>query len=470
MSSSPASSPSEGGGAGGEEERGDGGDEEIVGGPSDRPPRRSGDPSSTRRRSADAVWPEHFVESVAVRVAVDAARSDGRLAAGPAMAAIFQVCSTWRAVSRSELLWEDATRGVWYRRWSLLPTWHEEFVRLHRTARNFRTRRSAHSHLLPAASPALSCRRLALSDRYLAAGFLDGSIRLFELPSGLHLTTYRTHPQRDRLGPFSQSISGLILLSDPSRLVFACQDGDLYVAPLDDPVSGSTRRAHVGNLMEDGTLVDFAGDSRWWVGLFAGLAGRSWHVWDAETEQLVYEGGSLTDPDSVLGWRMLTDLDGPTVGRVRTPEPGAMVACTSSRLQVVDLDDPGEVSNQVEFRRRAVVESVDACDGRVMVVDLRGLARVLRARTLAEVCRFSTVVRLEGHPQQRVQGMVGCMNWGYAVVCSVGSLRVWDASTGEYLYSFRERVGDVTVVAASDRYVAAWVNDTGLHLWDYGAL
>ncbi|XP_008778313.1 transcriptional regulator STERILE APETALA [Phoenix dactylifera] len=469
MSSPPASSPSEGGGAGGAEERGGGGDEEIVGGPSDRGPRRAGDPSSSRRRSADAVWPEHFVESVAVRVAVDAARSDGRLAAAPAVAAIFQVCSTWRIVSRSELLWEDATRGVWSRRRPLRPTWHEEFIRLHQTARNFRTRRSAYSHLLSAASPAVSCRRLALSDHYLAAGLLDGSIHLFELPSGRHLTTYRTQPHRDRLGPLSRSISGLLLLSDPSRLVFACQDGDIHAAPLDDPVPGSTRQARVGNLMEDGTLVDFAGDGRRWVGLFAGVPGRSWHVWDAETEQLVYVGGSLTDPDSVLGWRMLTDLIA-TVGRVRIAEPGAMVASTSSRLQVMNLDDPGEVSNQLELRRRALVDSVDACNGQVMVVDLRGLARVLRARTLAEVCRFSTVARVEGHPQQRVSGTVGCMNWGYAVVCSAGSLRVWDAATGEYLYSFRERVGDVTIVAASDRYVASWVDDTGLHLWDFGAL
>lgn len=47
--------------------------------------------SSSRRRSSVAVWPEHFVESVAVQVAVDATLSEGRLAAGPAIVHFFQV-------------------------------------------------------------------------------------------------------------------------------------------------------------------------------------------------------------------------------------------------------------------------------------------------------------------------------------------------------------------------------------------
>jgi hypothetical protein len=51
----------------------------------------TGETSSSRRRSSAAVWPEHFVESVAIRVAVDAAVSEGKLAAGPAIVHFFQV-------------------------------------------------------------------------------------------------------------------------------------------------------------------------------------------------------------------------------------------------------------------------------------------------------------------------------------------------------------------------------------------
>ncbi|URE09883.1 hypothetical protein MUK42_04256 [Musa troglodytarum] len=78
-------------GKGGEEEGGEGaaaaGTRSGVG--LGRRRRRPGDPSSSRLRSADAVWPEHFVEAVAAQVAVDAARSDGRLAAAPAVVSVF---------------------------------------------------------------------------------------------------------------------------------------------------------------------------------------------------------------------------------------------------------------------------------------------------------------------------------------------------------------------------------------------
>ncbi|URE13524.1 hypothetical protein MUK42_34151 [Musa troglodytarum] len=88
-----SSSPPERRGRGGEEEGGEGaaaaGTRSGVG--LGRRRRRPGDPSSSRLRSADAVWPEHFVEAVAAQVAVDAARSDGRLAAAPAVVSVFQL-------------------------------------------------------------------------------------------------------------------------------------------------------------------------------------------------------------------------------------------------------------------------------------------------------------------------------------------------------------------------------------------
>ncbi|RWW68667.1 hypothetical protein BHE74_00023799 [Ensete ventricosum] len=446
--------------------------------------RGTGGPTSSRPRlSAEAIWPEHFVEAVAAQVAIDAARNGGRLAAAPAIVTVFQVlsspatylhrdiqvCATWRAVSRSELLWKDLAGRIWSRPRSSLPSWRDEFVRLHRTAANFRVRRSAYSRLLPP-SAVLSCRRLTLSDRHLAAGFRDGSVRLFDLPAGRPVATYRADPHRDRLGRFSQAVSGVVLLVEPDeRLAFASQDGDIHVVSLD--VSGTVRRAHAGNLVEDGTLVDFTGDDRRWVGLFAGVPGRSWHIWDAATEQLVYVGGTLTDPDAVLGWHMLTDLSGPVVGRVRVAEPGVAVGCTTSSMEVVDLDDTVTTLNRLDLQHGSAVDSVDACEGRVMVVNSRGLAKVHDVLTLQEICRFRTPRRAEQEQQQqRAVGVEGCMNWGYALVCAARRFRVWDATTGEYLYSFRETIGEPAAVAASDRYVGAWADDTGLHLWDFGAL
>lgn len=93
------------------------------------------------------------------------------------------------------------------------------------------------------------------------------------------------------------------------------------------------------------------------------------------------------------------------------------------------------------------------------------------ARSLEEVCRFRTARRGE---VQANANAAGCMNWGYAVICSAssaggGEVRMWDAVSGEFLYRFRERIGGTgVVVGASDRYVSAWSADAGLHIWDFG--
>ncbi|MQM09304.1 hypothetical protein Taro_042171 [Colocasia esculenta] len=383
-----------------------------------------------------------------------------------------QVCSSWHAVSHSELLWQNLTRRIWSRERRRLPTWRAEYARCHRTGHNFRRRICVHSTLF--FDPALSCRRLTLSDRHLAAGFVDGSVRLFDLSTAALLAAFLPHPGRDILGSFSQSISGVLLLNRSSRLVYASQDGDIHVAPTRGNAMHAARRVRVGNAVEDGALVDFVGRDSWWVGLFAGVPGRSFHVWNAETEELVYVGGYLTDPDAVVGWHMLTELAGP-VGRIRFSDPATVVGCTGSRMQVVGLDDPEAVLAEHEFRRGAAVDTLDACEGRVVVVDGHGVAKVRVARTMAEVCRFNTVRRRAAQQQQQPAAggrPVGCMNWGYTVLCCAdGAIRVWDALTGEYLYSFRQRMlGAPGAAAADDRRLAVWCGETGLHLWDFDQL
>ena len=111
----------------------------------------------------------------------------------------------------------------------------------------------------------ISCTRLALSDHYLAAGLSNGSVCLFHVPNRLHVSTFHPH-HRDRLGRFSSSVSGIIL-SD-TQVVFASLDGDIHVAMINYP--NPPRRAHPGEVVNDGALVDFTGCNRWWVGLYAG--------------------------------------------------------------------------------------------------------------------------------------------------------------------------------------------------------
>ncbi|KNA08475.1 hypothetical protein SOVF_162280 [Spinacia oleracea] len=383
------------------------------------------------------------------------------------------VCTTWRAVSRSELLWQNLVRIVWNSTNLRHDTWREEFISLHRTCRNFGVSRCSYFVLdhplggvrgegddpLP-----LLCLRLVLADDHLAVGFSDGSVRMFYLPSRIHLST--VHPLlRDRLGLFSRAVSGIVLEPLIDRVVFASLDGDIHVA---SPLSGPSlaRRAYLGDVVNDGALVDFNGGGRFWVGLYAGVPGRAFRVWDANSEDLVFMGGSLTDPDSVMGWHMLTEIR-PTefVGRIRVAPQGLALGLTSLRALVLNLEEGVSVSvvGEETSRRGIIVGSIDANNEAFVMVDTRGVASVRHLRTLQEVCRFSVSQR-----QASLMGLIGCMNNMYVLMCSGGTIRVWDADNGEYLYSFREWLEEPTAVAATDRYVVATSSHTTIHLWDFG--
>ncbi|XP_074287563.1 transcriptional regulator STERILE APETALA [Silene latifolia] len=453
------------------------------------PPPPSPPPSTAEEyeeMNEGGVWPEPFVEGVATQVAYDVSLSHGsgaRLSVAPSLALLFQVCSTWRAISRSELLWQNLVRIVWDRTTLHHPTWRDQYIYHHRTARNFRVRRCSH-HLLhptdhpPPAVPGgaeeeggaadqlpLFCLRLVLSNDHLAAGFSDGSVRLFYLPTRLHLRT--VYPLlRDRLGLYSRAVSGLILGIGNHRLVFASLDGDIHVV---SPLAGlgPARRAHLGDVVNDGALVDFAGCERFWVGLYAGVPGGAFRVWDAESEELLSVGGSLTDPESVMGWHMLTELR-PTefVGRVRVLSNGLAVGVTGRRLLVLDLNEHAVVVAEEAPRRGIIVGSMGVNNDTVTTVDSRGVARVRRVRSLEETCRF--VVATRGGGAVLLRGLIGCMNDMYVILCVGGVIRVWDVENGEYLYSLRERLEEASAVVASDQYVVASCNTT-IHLWDFGA-
>lgn len=375
------------------------------------------------------------------------------------------MCSTWRAVSRSDLLWHRLTRRVWGRTQLIRDTWRDEYVYWHRTVSNFRHQRSSHATLNFDPSDVedpdgLICRCLTLSDTHLACGFADGAVRLFELATLLHVRTFRPQPREDRFGRFARAITGIVITNH--RLIFATLDGDIHVATI---VNGPAhpRRAHRGDAVNDGALVDFTGNGRWWVGLYAGVPGRAFHVWDGNTEQLVFVGGSLTDPESVMGWHMLIEL-AEFVGRVRVTNQETAVACTNQRVFAFDLRNQGVLE---DYRRRAIVTSMDVSNSAYVLVGQQGVARVRRVGTLEEVCTFTA--RGAAH-----MGAMGCMNRGYALMCIGGVIRVWEVEQhGEHhrrrLYNFRERIGEVNALVASERHVAACGCDTTLHLWDFGA-
>lgn len=308
-----------------------------------------------------------------------------------------------------------------------------------------------------------------MSDHYLASGYVDGSVRLFELPSSRHIATFHPDLNRAHLGLFSRSISGLFL--EASTLVFASQAGDIEVASTDEDVDdrGISRLARVGNLVEDGVLVDFTGKGSYWVGLFSGVPDRSFRVWSFNEDEvaLLFVGGNLMNPNAVIGWRMLTDFPS-VVGRVRVVEDRsyqdgvvAVVGCSSSFIQTAEVSGEGMALEEHSLGGMVAVGSVDLCEGNLMVVEsMTGLAKVHQLRTMEEVCRFSTGGAVHGG------SIAGGLNWGYVVVCRGNRIKVWDVRTGEYLFTMRERVGG-NLVAVSQQYAAVWAANTGLHLWNF---
>ncbi|CAM8884680.1 unnamed protein product [Rhodiola kirilowii] len=432
-------------------------------------------PSTSRPRFSNAVWPEPFVEALATQLAIHASFTSGRLAAARALANLFQVCSTWRAVSRSELLWSTLTTQIWNRANLTRPTWRDEFIYRHQTYLNFQSRQYNHTllHFDPfddasasttATSSAdvdpdtLTCRCLALSDFHLAAGFSDGAVRLFHLQTRQHVTTLRPFV-RPRLGRFSPAVSGIVISHEGSRLTFATLDGDIHISVID----GGTplRRAHTGDVVRDGALVSFSGCDSWWVGLFAGVPERAFHIWSSVSEELLFVGGTLTDPEAVIGWHMLTEFT-ELVGRVRVTSRETAVACTGLRLIIFDLDNQGLVLGESEPRRGIVVGTLDIAGDVYLAVDTRGHATVRSVHDMSVVCRFNA----RGVPQR---GLLGCINRGYAFLCAGGAIRIWEAERGGYLYNFWERIGDANALTADDRHVAASCNDSTIHLWDFGA-
>lgn len=245
------------------------------------------------------------------------------------------------------------------------------------------------------------------------------------------------------------------------KLIFATLDGDVHVAMIDG--GGQLRRAHMGDVVNDGVLVDFAGCDQFWVGLYAGVPGRAFHIWDAESEEPLFVGGALTDPESVRGWRMLTELT-QFVGRVRVTRADSAVACTSTRVIVIDLTNLGNILGERRYQRRGlIVTAMDTSGESYIAVDTRGQAIVHHANSGEELCRFP----VRGASRGRV---MGCMNLGYALMSVGGVVRVYDVEVGRELYSFVEMIGEVNAMVANERHVAAYSSDTALiHLWDFGA-
>ncbi|KAL2316598.1 hypothetical protein Fmac_030474 [Flemingia macrophylla] len=414
------------------------------------------------------VLPEPILEALATQVAVDAALYNGRLAAAPALAILFQVCSTWREVSHSDLLWQRLTRRIWRRSYLMRTTWHHEFIYWHRTARNFETGNPTSN--VPLFDPSeqrrgMICRSMAISERHLACGFVDGTVRLFDLETSAHVSTY-VSAYGNIMGAFSLSVLGIAMVN--SVIAFARIDGNVYVDFINGPGPINARRAVIGDVVNNGVLVGFAGTARWWVGLYAGNPGQAFHIWDARSEEPVFVGGTLTDPESVMGWHMLSELVEP-VGRVRVVDREFVVACTGSKLVCFNFRNPEVLLFDLEPATGFVVASLDSCQEKFVVVERNGVGTVRRAGSFERLSRF----RLRGS----VRGLCGCMNTGYVLTYSSGPgpgpgplLRVFhiEPAVGRLCVTLGVGAEEANSMVANERHVAISGHAGFINLLDFG--
>lgn len=230
------------------------------------------------------------------------------------------------------------------------------------------------------------------------------------------------------------------------------------MADLNGPAQNA-RRARICDVVTSGVLVEFAGHGPWWVGLFAGVSGQAFQVWDAENEQLVYIGGNLTDNQTVMGWHMLTEFVEP-VGRVRVTTTGLAVACTAQQVVVFDLRNLIFIHEMWSAVGGYIVNSMDVWEEAFFIVERNGDAWVRYGRTLEEISGFRT---------RPLRGLMGCRNMGYVLTCAGGVVRVWDVERrrGQLRLVVAERVAEAVAMVCSERHVAISCSDRSIHLWDF---
>jgi WD40 repeat protein len=274
---------------------------------------------------------------------------------------------------------------------------------------------------------------------------------------------------QNRLGSLSQAIAGIVLHQD--KVVFASFYGSIFVGSIS---RGDVRCAHPGNVRDDGTLVDFTGCDRWWVGLYAGISGHACHIWDAGTEELVFNGGDITDPDALRGWRMLTE-QAERIGRVKLGGNGLLLLATRLKVEVLDLETLGiPFTDEEETDDGIIVESVDVNRDRFLAASNDGNARVRKIRALENVCAFpfdglggADDPSSGSNNNNNYRKILGTLNTWLAFICIDGVVHAWDADSGARLYRLVEQVGDVFDLVGDDEHVAVCAVDNGIHLWSF---
>ena len=289
-------------------------------------------------------------------------------------------------------------------------------------------------------------------------------------------------------------------------MMFASMDGSLFEGVITargiaGGERGGYRRVMVGNYVNDGILVDFTGDSDRWVGLYVGVNGRSLHIWDASTHDLIFNGGNMTDPDAYHGWHLLVDNVNQYIGRVEIVSQATkvIVVATRSRLCVMDMehftmlfDIPSHFLVMPFDDDHILCPTLSSCRNFASLVLKSGIAILIEIGTSTlqphvrhfDASRILTPYRNINNESDEVDGaddnndddddgvmcVNGAMNSRHLFLCCNGVIHVWEYRSCVHLYGLSNptNIANVTDLVANDRFVACCSKDIeGIHLWDF---
>ncbi|MED6117074.1 hypothetical protein PIB30_106514, partial [Stylosanthes scabra] len=198
----------------------------------------------------------------------------------------------FRPVFLHPWVWQSLTQIVWGRTVLERETWQLEYEFWHQAHQqidqNFVEGQFFQS-FTEAVQLECSCIAVSESDAYFAAGFVDGTVRVYDIGTMALLTVLGT----SHGGPILVPVRGIVISGEDS-FTFATEDGNIYCAP----IIGPSYRAVVSRRLR-GDLLSFAGNRQWWVGLFVTFP--AFDVWDLRQgePQLVYSGGEFRRGRSV---------------------------------------------------------------------------------------------------------------------------------------------------------------------------
>ena len=286
----------------------------------------------------------------------------------------------------------------------------------------------------------------------------------------------------------SGTVTGVDFSPDGRLLVTSSADGTARVWNLATKTTLTQLRGNAGSVSSavfspDGRFVLTASDDR---------AARIWDV--GRGVALWAHVGAVTDATFALGGKRVVTggvdqrvmISNPRTGAVLRqlppPQDGTVHGISFSpdgTLLAVATDDPGLIVRRastglpitrLKDNRAGVVQAVfDPKGTKLAVADAEGSAGIFDPRTGKPLRWLHEQGQQRAHPLGRVNGIAWSPDGRFLVtVGSDSQVRVWDARSGRYRWTFSRHVGSVESVAFAprgDRIVTTGVDRTAI-VWD----